>query len=406
MNAKIFKFLLCGLLSLCIALLSACERRQDLGLADEMMTAADETDRPTLQVGLLQPRGHYENYARGAKLAQAEINKSGGILGMPVDLIERDNRPATGAFPDPTTSAFTVQVAQELVTAENVVALLGPVYSTNALQLASAIEVPILTGATGTHVTEAGEFIFIVGASSALHGELMAQFAIEELKAKTGAMIHQKDDVYSIDLIEAFNANFQALGGEIIVADVYNIGDTTFRTQLEQVKAATPDVLFLASFAPEVPLLMKAARDMGITTTFIGGGGMDDPENMFGTLADNAPLEGTYYTTNLYKTSDDPDAPRFIDAYKAMFGTAPSGVSASGYDGLYLLKIGIETALSTDPIAIRDAIAAITNYSGATLISHYNENRQPVKSVGVLAIRNGRPEPYAVIAPAPMVPPE
>ena len=45
---------------------------------------------------------------------------------------------------------------------------------------------------------------------------------------------------------------------------------------------------------------MKEAREMGITATFIGGDGMDDPENME-TLKDNSPLEGTYYTTNFIK---------------------------------------------------------------------------------------------------------
>ena len=350
-------------------------------------------------MGVLQPTGHYEGFVKGAKLAQAEINQSGGILGMQVELIVKDNRPPTGPFPDLTTSAYTVQVAQELVEQENVVALLGPVYSTNAIQVASAIKVPTLAGATGANVTGPGEFIFLVGGTNALHGELIAQFAVEELDAKTAAMIHQDGDVYSIGLIEAFDPNFQKLGGEIVAAEVYNSGDTTFSEQLAAVQEANPDVLFLASFAPEVPLLMKAAREMGITATFIGRDGMDDPGNMLGTLEDNAPLEGTYYTTNLYKTSDDPDAPQFIDAYTMLFSSAPDGVSASGYDGLHLLKNAIETAQSTDPVAVRDALAGITNYSGATLISHFNEDRHPVKSAGILAIRNGQPEPYSVISP-------
>ena len=227
----------------------------------------------------------------------------------------------------------------------------------------------------------------------------MAQFAVEELEAKTAAMIHQDGDVYSMGLIEAFDANFQQLGGEIAAAEVYKRGDTTFSTQLTVVQEANPDVIFLASFAPEVPLLMKEARDMGITATFIGGDGMDDPDNMLGTLEDNAPLDGTYYTTNLYKTSDDPDAPQFIDAYVKVYDSAPDGVAASGYDAVYLLKIAIETAHSTDPVAVRDALAGITNYSGATLISHFSADRHPIKSAGILAIRNGQPEPYSVIAP-------
>lgn len=396
---KIFKLTLCVFLSFSIALLFGCERISDIGMTEEVVAPTDSGTMTALKVGVLQPTGHYEAFAKGALLAQAEINQGGGISGMQIELIIWDNRPSTGPFPDPTTSAHTVQIAQKLVEEENVVALLGPVYSTNAIQVAPVIQVPTLVGATGANVSEAGEFTFLVGGSNKLHGELMAQFAVEELEAKTAAMIHQDGDVYSIGLIEAFDANFQQLGGEIVVAEVYKGGDTTFSEQLAAVQEANPDAIFLASFAPEVPLLMKEARDLGITATFVGGDGMDDPSNMLGTLEDNAPLEGTYYTTNLYKTSDDPDAPQFIDAYTAMFSSAPDGVAASGYDALYLLKIAIETTHLTDPVAIRDALAGITDYSGATLISHYSKGRQPIKSAGILAIRNGQPEPYSVITP-------
>ena len=397
MKSKIFMLMFCALLSLSVALLSGCEKMTDI--TDEMVSTPDAETMPKIKVGVLQPAGHFEGFAKAAQLAQAEINQSGGILGMQVELIVKNNVPPTGPFPDPSTTDYTVDIAKQLVEEENVVALLGGIYSTNAIKVAAAIEVPTLPGATGANVTEAGEFVFLVGGTNVLHGELMAKFAVEELNAKTAAMIHMDGDVYSIGLIEAFDANFQHLGGEIVAAEVYQVGATTFSTQLDPVKTANPDVLFLASFAPEVPLLMKEARDMGIEATFIGGDGMDDPKNMLGTLADNAPLEGTYYTTNLYKTSDDPDAPQFIDAYKAMFGSSPDGVAASGYDGLHLLKIAIETAGSAEPVAVRDALAGITNYSGATLISHYNEKRHPVKSAGVLVIHNGQPEPHSRIDP-------
>ncbi len=71
----------------------------------------------------------------------------------------------------------------------------------------------------------------------------------------------------------------------------------------------------------------------------------------------------------------------------------------SNYDNMRLLAIGIETAQSIDPVAVRDAIAAITDYSGATLISHFDEKRRAVKSAGILVIRNGMPQPYSVVAP-------
>ena len=83
--------------------------------------------------------------------------------------------------------------------------------------------------------------------------------------------------------------------------------------------------------------------------------------------------------------------------HTALFGSAPDGVAASGYDALHLLKIAIEN--HNQRIRLRFGMAGITNYSGATSISHFDENRHPVKSAGILAIRNGQPEPYSVISP-------
>ena len=133
---------------------------------------------------------------------------------------------------------------------------------------------------------------------------------------------------------------------------------------------------------------MKQARDMGIESIFIGSDGMDD-SLMFEILEDNAPLENTYYCTNF-----DPDDVEFITAYESMFENPANGIAASGYDAMKILAIAIEAAGSTDPMAIRAAIAAITDYEGATSISHFDANRHPVKSVGVFQITDGQVKAY------------
>ena len=281
-----------------------------------------------------------------------------------------------------------VQSATELIEKENVVAILGPLFSSHAVKVGPVATVPVLLGATGANVTETGDFLFLVASSNALQAKLMAQFAVNELGAETAAMIWQNEDVYSMGFVEAFDANFQELGGSIVAAEVYESGDTVFETQLTTIQAAAPDVLFLASFPPANPLIMKQARDMGIESIFIGSDGMDD-SLMFEVLDDNAPLENTYYCTNF-----DPDATAFISAYEAVFENPANGIAASGYDAMKILAIAVEAAGSTDSVAIRDAIAAITDYKGATSISRFDENRHPDKSVGVFQILNGQTQPY------------
>ena len=377
MNTKVFKLMLCVFLSLSVALLSGCDRMRGMGMTDEMVTPPDTETMPTLKVGVIRPYPLYFSFGEGAELALSEINQAGGVLGMPVEFVYREEL-----------TEDVVQSATELIEEENVVALLGPLFSSHAVKVGPIATIPVLLGATGANVTETGDFLFLVASSNALQAKLMAQFAVNELGAETAAMIWQNEDVYSIGFVEAFDANFKELGGSIVAKEMYEKGDMMFDMQLTAIKGANPDVLFLASFPPENPLIMKQARDMGIASVFIGSDGMDD-SLMFQVLEDNTPLENTYYCTNF-----DPDDVEFISAYEAMFENPANGIAASGYDAMKILAIAIEAAGSTDPMAIRDAIDAITDYEGATSISHFDENRHPVKSVGVFQIADGQVKTY------------
>ncbi len=382
MNAQIFKFILCVSVSLSIALLSGCDRARNVVGADEMVTPTDETAMPTLKVGLIHPQPNYTSFGKGAVLAQSEINDAGGVLGMQVEFVYKQELTET-----------VVQSATELVE-EGAVAILGPLFSSHAVKVGPVATVPVLLGATRAEVTadatDPNDFMFLIAGSNVLQAKLLAQ-VISQQGASTAAMISQNMDVYSEGFVQSFKASFEKLGGSVVVEETYESGAMMFTEQLTAVKDAAPDVLLLASFPPANPHIMKQARDMEIESTFIGSDGWDDPL-MSTTLEDNEPVDG-YYCTNL-----DPDAVDFNAAYTAKYGSV-DGIAAAGYDAVKILKMAIETVGSTDdPAAIRDAIAKITNYEGATSISHFDANRNPVKSVGVRQILNGIPQDMIIEA--------
>ena len=378
MNPKIFRLTLCILLVLSVAYLSAQERAEDVGIAEEPM--------PILKVGLIHPLLNYATFGDGAKLALAEINKAGGVLGRQVELIYKVE---TGSIADSAT---------ELVQKENVVAILGPMFSSSAVKVGPIINIPVIVGATGADVTNTGndprDFLFLVANSNALQAKVMAGFVVNDLGKKTAAMIWQNGDVYSKGFVNAFDANFQKLGGRIVANQIYEQGDTMFHGQLGIIKDANPDVLLLASFPPENPLIVKQAREMGIQSTFIGSDGWDD-SLMLDVLEDNTPLENSYYCS-----ISDELAADFTDAYGTMFKNQSIGIAPLGYDAMRLLAIAIEKAESTDPVMIRDAVAAITDYQGATAISGFDGNRHPVKpaaGIRVLKIVDGQPQQHTVV---------
>ncbi|MCY3724115.1 ABC transporter substrate-binding protein [Candidatus Poribacteria bacterium] len=378
MNPKIFRLTVCILLGLSVAYFSAGERTEDVEIAGEPM--------PALKVGLIHPLLNYATFGDGARLAVAEINKAGGVLGRQVELLYKVE---LGSIADSAT---------ELAEMENVVAILGPMFSSSAVKVGPIINIPVIVGATGADVTNTGndprDFLFLVANSNALQAKVMAGFVVNDLGKKTAAMLWQNGDVYSKGFVNAFDANFKKLGGRIVASQTYEQGDTTFHTQLAIIKESSPDVLLLASFPPENPRIVKQAREMRLKTTFIGSDGWDDPL-MLEILEDNRPLENSYYCS-----ISDELAADFTDAYETMFKAQPIGIAPLGYDAMKLLAIAIENAQSTDPVMIRDAVAAITDYQGATTISSFDGNRHPIKpaaGIRVLKIVEGQPQQYTVL---------
>lgn len=393
MHARIFILISVILLTA----LTGCERVSQ-------MVQPDATTDPTetaLKIGVIQPSNTFTTFSQGAETARAQINEKGGVLGMQIEFMSRNNQPVSTEPPTPEAS---VTAAKELIEVENVFALLGPVYSTNSVEvgpIAQQAQRLMLPGSSGSNVPETGDYVFLITVPNPFQGKVMANFAMSpnELGAKTAATIIEEDDDYTTDLVQAFEAAFQEIGGEIVYSGAYPVGDTDFTALLTDIHTAAPDVVFCPGFQPEVPLLINEARQIGITATFLGGSAWDDRERFLSILEDNSILDGSYYPTNFSVATPDADVQEFVSGYTSLFGSPPDGIAASGYDAMRLLARAIESAGSLDPTAVRDAFAKVSGYKGATTISHYDENRHPVKSLTIQVIQDGQVEHYKVVEP-------
>ena len=383
------------LISILAITFSGCERVRQVVTPEPSPPDAVST----VKIGVIQPSRIAVSFTQGAQLARAQRNNSGGVLGMQVEFLIRDNQ---GERPRPD-AAESVRLARELIEQEGVVAMLGPVFSSNSLEVGPVVtqlQRPMIPTSSGHNVTSVGgEFVFLVATPSSVQGKILARLAFDdaEVGAKTAITIRQTNDAYSESVSQAFEENFQKLGGKIISTEIYQLGDRTFDAHLTKIKAAAPEVVFAASFNPEVPLLIEQARRMGIEATFIGGNGWDEVDKLLGTLTDNTPLEGSYFFRDF--SAQAPNAAPFVEAYTAMFGVPPDGTAAWGYDAMSLLATAMENAGTLDPTAVRDALAHITDYQGASAIAGYDADRHPLKSSAIHTIRNGQVELYKVFEP-------
>ena len=396
MNIKNLFSTLVVLLAILSVSLLGCEQ------IDQMIPSDTTPPMKTqLKIGVIQPSHSYTTFSQGAETARVQINENGGILGMEVVFITRNNQPIAD---EPPTSEASIGAAKELIETEDVFALLGPVRSTMALEvgpIAQQAQRLMLPGSSGSNVPESGDYVFLITVPNPFQGKVMASFAMspDELGAQTAATIYEQDDDYSIDLVQAFEAAFKEIGGQIVHSGSYAAGDTTFTTLLKEIQSAMPDVIFCPGHQPEVPRLINETEQLGIKTTFLGGSAWDDRERFLGVLDNSAVLDGSYYPTNFSVATQDADVQEFVQGYMALYESSPDGVAASGYDAMRLLARSIETAGSLDPMAVRNAFAEVKNYKGATTISHYDANRHPVKSLAIQVIRNGQVEHYKVVEP-------
>ena len=235
----------------------------------------------------------------------------------------------------------------------------------------------IAPAATNPKVTETGDYIFRVCFIDPFQGTVMAKFALTDLKAKKVAIISSVSNAYSVGLAKFFTETFTKGGGTVALEQKYSEGDKDFRAQLTAVKAAGVEAIFVPGYYTESALIVRQARDLGITVPFIGGDGWEDEQLL--KIAGDA-LNGCYYSTHFSPENTDPAVGKFVGKYKARWnGEIPGAFSALGYDAVYVLADALKRAGTTDGAKLRDALAATTDFAGASGLTTIDKDRNATK---------------------------
>lgn len=352
---------------------------------------------PTVKIGFIVA-GQRISYPNGAEMAVTEINEKGGLFGMQVELIGHIN---TDAVLD-----VSVQLAEELIVEDGIVALIGPNRSSHAAvvgPVAQKHRIPMVTTtATNPNVTQAGDFVFMASFTDSFQGAVMANFATMELGLTTAAVITRSGDLYTEGISEFFASNFAALGGNIVEHAFFELGTEDFGEQLSKIAEMKPDALFIGGFVQDIAFITQQARAIPLTnaegepTIFLGA---DTWDSILLFNDENAEIEGSYFSGHFSHETNEPNARAFVDTYESVYEVTPTGGVAVSYDAVKLLFEAIERAGSLEPEAIRDQLAATENYIGATSIASYNENRQPTKSAVIFTIKDGEKQFYQQIDP-------
>mgnify|MGYP004651780981 FL=1 len=351
-------------------------------------------DGDTIKVGgVLEMTGGSASFGisskNGIDLALKKINEKGVLGGKKLSLVVADTK---------SEASEATNGMQKLISQDKVVAVIGPNQS-SAVIASGAINngakvVDITPMGTNPDVTfdpktkQVKPYSFRTCFIDPFQGTVMASFASNELKVKKAAIYIDNTSDYAKGLAQFFKENFVKNGGQVVIEEAYLQKDTDFKSTLTKIKAAQPDFIYIPGYYQEVGLIVKQAREMGITVPMAGGDGWDSaklPE-----IAGKAALENTFFSS-LYSPDDTSDLNKeFVAEYKKAYNTNPDVFAALAYDSTLLVAKAIEDAGSADPAKIAEAMAKIKGFKGVSGEVTFNEQHNPIKSAVIIEHKDGK----------------
>ncbi|MBA3818192.1 MAG: ABC transporter substrate-binding protein [Deltaproteobacteria bacterium] len=327
---------------------------------------------------------------RAIRLAIKERNAKGGVKGRQITLVTID---------DAGKQSEAATAVTRLINDHGAVAILGEVASSLSLAggpIAQKAKIPMISpSSTNPDVTDVGDYIFRVCFLDDFQGWVDAKFAKENLKATKAAILYDQGQAYSSGLADYFEKSFKELGGTIVTRQAYTGGNLEISSQLQAIKGAGAEVVFLPGYYSDAGTIIRKARESGIAVPFLGGDGWDSEE--LPKIAGDA-INGNYFSNHYAPEEARPEVKNFVESYQAEYKSTADGLAALGYDAALVLFDAMERAPSLSGKDLRDAIAGTKNFTGVTGTFSIDENRNAKKSAVIIEYKDGKQVMAARIA--------
>jgi len=305
-----------------------------------------------ITLGVVGPvTGQYASYfqqiTKGAEAAAAAINADGGINGEKIVLKVED---------DACDPKQAVAVANKLA-GENVAAVIGHFCSSSSIPASDVYAeaaIPMISPAsTNPLMTDRG--LTSVFRTSGRDDQQATVAAAEIVKRKLGtkiAIVHDKS-TYGKGIADGVKADLNKAGVNEVVYDSITQGDKDFSTIVSKLKAANVDFIYFGGYFAEAGLLLRQAREQGLSATFMGGDGL--ATNEFASIAGPA-ADGTLMTFPP-DPRDYPDAAAIVDTFRKA-NYEPEGYTLYTYAAIQAYAQAAKAANSTEGSKVSEALHA------------------------------------------------
>ena len=332
--------------------------------------AAPGASGDKIQIGLQAPlTGDYAAEGQWAKqsveIAAELINKKGGVLGKQIEIVVVDDAS------NPKDSALAAQkvISQGL---KQVIASYGSSVTAPAADLYDANKVvSVGYGCTAVRLTMEKQrpYFFRTAGRDDTQSEFFVKFATEELGAKRIAIMHDNQDYgkgVADDAKKFLQPFIDSKQVELVYFDAITPGESDYSAVASQIKSINPDVWFFTGYYGEAALLLKQARDAGVTSIFVGNNAVPTPE--FVKIAGVDIVKGSIHLNEpVPQFLTYAESKEFLDAYQAKYNELPGSIWAVyAADALNALVAAIAKAGSTDPDKVASTLRTMTDAKGIT----------------------------------------
>ncbi|MDQ7834860.1 MAG: ABC transporter substrate-binding protein [Humidesulfovibrio sp.] len=352
-------------------------------------------DSDTIKIGFnLELTGDIPKVGEASKFAaemlKEDINSKGGLeVGgkkYKVEFVYQDNEAKAES---------AVNAALKLITQDNVVAIIGPNSSKQAIPAGGACndnQTPMVSPwSTNPDTTKDRPWVFRAAFLDPFQGPVAANFAAKQFGAKTSAVLFDIANDYSKGLAEIFKAEWEKKSGAgtVVAFESHGTKDQDFSAQLTKIVAANPDFIFVPDNYNQVALIVKQARDLGYKGPFMGSDAWGSAELM--TLCGKECI-GQFFSTHYAAAGAQGATKEFIDRYNAKYKYVPDDVAALTWDATRLVLQAIQEAgkvekdIKAERKLVRDALANIKEFAGITGTMKFAGTGDPNKCAVVVQI--------------------
>lgn len=369
------------------------------------VSAAWEDGRPAIGV-LLPLKGDYSMHAEaamdGVLLAADVFGKGAGASGAGpgVEVFVR----SVGADPAQVEAAI-----DELASNPRVAGLVGPMMSSTAgeaARSAQARRIPVITLTQKDGVTGAGDYVFRNFLTPSAQASAVAEYACKTLGKKRFAVLYPQNN-YGAELARLFEKEVKARGCRVARSLSYPRETSDFSSHIrllfgvkstekkegrrritEYAPTVSVDALYIPDFAETVSMIAPYLAYHNISgVQLLGSNGWNSQR----LLLAGRDVDGAVFVDGFFQKSARDGAREFAERFAEAYGRAPGMIEAQAYDAAAVLISAIRGSdgSGADRDVVKERLLAVKGYNGATGPLSFDRNREAVKPLFILTVRDG-----------------